>query len=574
MPPNVDGLSDLASGREALLAGDAAAAADAFARAVSAYPADPEARYGLASACMLLGDGARAHQALGDARLMHALGEMRALGVDLQRLKGDGAYADQVAGQLYGQGLATLASTAWGMAIAADHVDAQLLAGYALALQHQGRAEEASDIFRIAATNFGGPALQQFVVYAQLFCEDGEARFAEEARRWSQTYPAPPPAPHANPPLAGRPLRIGFVAPTFAKSQLRQFVTPIFEALDPKASEVILYPADAATETDWPSWIRVHPIGRLDDAAAAALIRDDRIDVLNDCWGHTAGSRLGVFALKPAPVQAAWINFFQTTGLPQMDYVLHAATDGPADFDGHFTEALWPVGPVFTPFRPSAGRLPPAPTPARAAGRITFGSFNHPAKLSPAAIAAWATVLRNRPGSRLLLKYRYFADPVLQRVTQTYFAAHGVAPQRIVFEGHSAGADYFESFRKVDLMLDTWPAPGSTTTLEALSNGLPLLAMVGPTPNVGGVYARTILNAVGLGELVTDTPEAFVARALALTEDLDELDRLRATVRPNFDRSPICDEAGFARGLEQAYARMFERWRGAQGAPRALEGAA
>jgi predicted O-linked N-acetylglucosamine transferase (SPINDLY family) len=260
-------------------------------------------------------------------------------------------------------------------------------------------------------------------------------------------------------------------------------------------------------------------------------------------------------------VQAAWINFFQTTGLPQMDYVFHAASDDPPDFAGLFTEELWPLGPVFTPFRPATGRLPPAPTPARATNQITFGSFNHPAKLSPAAMATWADLLRSKPDSRLLLKYRYFDDPVLQRAVQTQFAARGVARERLVFAGHSSGEAYFKAFQEVDLMLDSWPAPGSTTTLEALSNGVPVLAMVGEEPNVGGFYARTLLEAVGLADLVTTSPEAFVARALELTEDVDRLDSLRGRVRPGFEASAICDEAGFTRGLERAYGEMFERWR-------------
>jgi protein O-GlcNAc transferase len=201
---------------------------------------------------------------------------------------------------------------------------------------------------------------------------------------------------------------------------------------------------------------------------------------------------------------------------------------------------------------------------------ITFGSFNHPAKLSFSAIGAWAAVLRCRPTSRLLLKYRYYADPVMQRSIQSLFGSHGVAPERLTFEGHGAGQDYYRAFQRVDLMLDCWPAPGSTTTLEALSNGVPVLAMVGDEPNVGGHYARTMLDAVGLADLVTTSPQAFVDRALELTEDIDALDRLRQRVRPGFDGSAFCDEAGFTRRLEQAYAEMFERWQASGGkAPKA-----
>lgn len=561
--------SNLEDGREALLQGEPEAAARLFATDVDADPRDHEARYWLASALMLLGDPAGADLALDDARTLHTLAIARTEGVDLNRLRADPDYANTVATRFYSSGLVVMASVVWGLAIASGRADGQTWASYALALQHQGRAEEASAVYRATAENFSSPAIHQFVVYAQLFCEDGERRHALEARAWADLYArVPRPTPHANKALGLRRLRVGYVAPSFAGSQLRQFITPILENHDPDKVAVVLYPADASSEIGWPAWIDIHPIGQLSDVDAAALIRQDRIDVLNDCWGHTAGSRLGVFARKPAPVQAGWINFFQTTGLPQMDYVLHAASNQAPDFEGFFTERLWSLGPVFTPFRPATERLPPAPTPALTEGRVTFGSFNHPAKLSMAALSVWAEVLRRKPDSRLLLKYRYFADPVLQRATQTQFAARGVAPERVVFAGRSSGQEYFEAFRTVDLMLDSWPAPGSTTTLEALSNGVPVLAMVGEQPNVGGFYARTILEAVGLADLATTSSEAFVAAALELTQDLDRLDILRAQVRPGFDASPICDEAGFTRGLESAYAQMFERWRAPASAKR------
>ncbi|MBS0332954.1 MAG: hypothetical protein JSS35_09320, partial [Proteobacteria bacterium] len=522
-----------------------------------------EARYWLASARMLLGDPEAADETLGDARTLQALAAIARRSVDLEKLRADPDFANGIAVSLYREGLVAQASVVWGMAIAAGRQDGQTFANWALSLQHQGRVEEASNIYRAAAEHFDSSVLRQLLVYSELFCDDGEKRHAREAAAWGAQFASlPAPAPHANPPLAGRKVRIGYVAPSFAGSQLRQFVTPVFEAHDFDAVEVVLYPVNATGEEGWPDAIRIKPIGHLSDADAAELIRADGIDVLNDCWGHTAGSRLGVFARKPAPVQVAWINFFQTTGLVAMDYVLHAAQPDAPSFPGQFTEDLWPVQPVFTPFRPAEGRLPPAPTPALAAGHVTFGSFNHPAKLSGAAISAWAEVMRAAPTTRLLLKYRYFDDAVLQRDFQTRFAARGVAPERIVFEGHSAGEDYFRSFQSVDLMLDAWPCPGSTTTLEALSNGVPVLAMAGDPPNVGGVYARTILREAGLAELAAPTPEAFVERAVALAGDVPALDALRARVRPAFEAIAICDGPTFTRGLERAYAQMFARWAG------------
>ena len=552
-------LSDLSSGRAALLAGDPRGAIVILEGVVAAAPAEVEPRYWLASAKLTAGD-LQANAAMDDARTLHALVLAQSMGADTNRCQRDPAYASDIASHFYARGLVAISGVVRRMALSAGGIDANGLLSYGLALQHQGRAEEACQIFRMAAQDFPSPSVHQFLIYPQMFCEDADARHFAAAREWAQAYaPGAPAPPHANPSLEGRKLRIGYVAPRFAVSQLRQFMAPLLENHDPAAVSVTLYPTDADSERGWPSWIDVHPLGQLDDAQAAALIRRDAIDVLADCWGHTSGSRLPVFARRPAPVQVAWINFIQTTGLEQMDYVLHAdGGEASAAMAANFTEQIWSIGPVFNAFRPASGRLPPTQTPALRTGQMTFGSFNHPAKLSGATLDAWAAALRATPTSRLVLKYSYFADPVLQRVTQARFAARGVAPERIAFTGHSTGEAYFQSFQEIDLMLDAWPAPGSTTTLDALSNGVPVLTKL--TPRGCGNYVRAIVEACGLPELVATSAEDFVARAVSLASDHGRLDALRSRVRPGFEGGACCDEAGFTRRAEAAFGQMFDLW--------------
>jgi predicted O-linked N-acetylglucosamine transferase (SPINDLY family) len=164
------------------------------------------------------------------------------------------------------------------------------------------------------------------------------------------------------------------------------------------------------------------------DPDVVARIRADKIDILVDVWGHTAGSRLPVFAYRPAPIQVAWINFVQTTGLACMDYILHADSMEIAGDEAYFTEEIWRVGPIMVPFRPASEQPDSVPTPALRNGYVTYGSFNNPAKLSEISVAAWALILRARPADRLILKYSYFQDPVLQRATRARFAAYGAQP--------------------------------------------------------------------------------------------------------------------------------------------------
>lgn len=565
--------AELQVGRDAQLAGDPWTAVEIFEDLAARAPANHEVRYWLASAKLTAGDPNGAARAMEDARILHALPLVGTLGGDPARCRTDGLHAAKMASQLYDRHLVAISGVVRALALTAGAMEVEGLLDYALALQHQGRTDEAAEVFRMAGEKLPAPPISQFLMFASLFCEDGEARFTAEARIWAERFASPRPvAPFRNRPAAGRRLRIGYVAPTFAKSQLRQYMTPLLESHDPEAVEVFLYPANAATDANWPSWIKVQAIGDMHDTKVEELIRRDGIDVLADCWGHTVGSRLSVFARRPAPVQVSWINSAHTTGLNQIDYMLHADSEH-VHPEGRFSEEIWRIGPVFTAFRPAEGRLPPVDTPALASAPLTFGSFNQPAKLNDWVVDAWAGVLRAAPESRLFLKYAYYQDPVLQRVTQARFAARGVAPERLVFESHTTGEDYFKAFRRVDLMLDAWPFAGSTTTLDALSNGVPVLTMADPGSH-GGDYARSILMGCDLPELVTDSPEAFVERALELTDDLDQLNALRARVRPSFEAGRFRDEVGFTRRVERAFGEMFGRWEAAQaGSGRPASGA-
>ena len=259
----------------------------------------------LASALAAGGDGSSAPApALEEARLLQwpAARAAKSMEADLPRLERDADYAAAVATQFYTAHHVVAASVIWGRAVLAGHRSSTGLLTYALSLQHQGRADEAIRVFRAAAECFPSAAAAQFQVYPQLFCENGDKRHFSAAREWSRRYaPGPPAVPHANPDRRGRKLHIGYVAPWFANCQLAQFMAPLLENHDPSAVDITLYPTDAVSETSWPSWIRARSLGGLDDAQAAAQIRRDGVDVLADCWGHSAGSRLPVFGPPSSP---------------------------------------------------------------------------------------------------------------------------------------------------------------------------------------------------------------------------------------------------------------------------------
>lgn len=519
---------------------------------------DSRLNYTLAAALGACGETAAQREVLQDACTFHALEVIRDSNGDLEKFVSDPDYAIQIGTACYSKALMGPASAAFAQAALKPGATLGTMLSWGLSLQHQGRIDEAMNAFTHAVKAHPGAMAHSFLLYATFFCDDGVRRHAEEVREWARLY-APPYVPGAHPfadtRAPGRKLRIGYVAPSFTGNQLRQFILPVLENHDFEKVEVYLYAESAAKEAAAPA-TAMRSIGHLSDATAAAVIRKDGIDVLVDLWGHTSGGRLQVFALKPAPVQAAWINYIQSTGLKAMDYVIHSeGVKAPGD-EAYFVEKIWSVGPVTTPFRPHE-RLAITPTPALRNGYVTFGSFNHPARLNDQTVAAWARILKGRAGSRLLLKYKFFADPVLQATTRSRFQAHGVDPGRIDFAGHTSGDDYLKAFGEIDLALDPSPCPGGTTSSDAVSNGVPLITLKGPT-----FYSRVgLLRLVplGLSDLVAESWDDYVAKAVALTGDLPALNDLRASMRGRFDASPMRDEVGFTRRLEDAFAQMYAR---------------
>lgn len=550
-----------ADGRASLFAGDPASAAKAFRAAAQAEPADYEARYWLYSALVAANDWNSAAPALEEARALHGVAALRALNVDMARFQTDKAYCAEVGLRAYAMKLMGPASVALGRSLDFDKLDPQLMIAYGLSLQHQGRLREAMEVFKAAAEIFANPVIHEFRLHPVFIAQCGPGRMAEEARKWGDLYAAPmapQAATFANSRNTDRPLRVGYVGPSFTRNQVTQFLLPVLEAHDPEAVDLHLYSPDPAAEGPLPATCKLRNIGGLTNEQVAAMVRDDQIDILIDTWGHTAGSRLPAFALRPAPVQVAWINFLQSTGLTCMDYVFHCDGMAVPGTEAFFTEEIWSLGESMSPSRPAADRPDPAPTPALKNGFVTFGSFNNPAKLDEMTVAAWARILRARPDAKLVLKYSYFSDPVLQRATQARLAAYGARPDQLEFRGESKGLDYLLEFRDIDLALDPSPAIGGTTTHDALGNGVPVLSNTGD--NYYSRSAACTVLPLGIPELVADGWDQYVQRALDLTADFEALDRLRSRIRPAFEASCYRDEAGFARIVEDAFRQMFARW--------------
>jgi predicted O-linked N-acetylglucosamine transferase (SPINDLY family) len=438
-----------------------------------------------------------------------------------------------------------------------------LRAKLGLAFQHQGRIDEAVAALESGLRHWPDSENHSYLHYARAFQRATPDAMLQEGLRWAAIHATAPQM--ARPPVLYRPdgrLRIGYYAPLFNQHQLSKFIQPVLEHHDKSRFSIVCYsgaPAGDATAKSIKAGADLwREVDGLEDDAFAKLVVDDRIDILVDLWGHTSGSRLPMFARKPAPIQLSWINYIETTGLTQFDYVLHA--------DGHdlpgaqelYSETILPIGPIVAPYRPSHDIPAPSDTPMLASGVMTFGCFGHPAKITIDVIAAWASMLAAVPKSRLVLRSAYFEDPTLQRTIWAQFAAFGIAAARIVFPPFATGRDFLLSYHAVDLILDPFPYQGLTTTLDAIFAGVPVLTWEGG--HMHDRIASVSLRACGLDELVCESREAYVLTAIELANDPQHLNALRAKVRPGFNASPYRDEAGFTRRYEAALEAMADAY--------------
>jgi predicted O-linked N-acetylglucosamine transferase (SPINDLY family) len=557
-PAPSDPAEVLRAATEALIAGQGALAAELTGRLMAGHDSDPDVLYTRAAALLACGDEAGGLAGLERACGVQSLQAMQSSGVDLLRLINDPRYALAMGRRLYNafqMGPAILA-------LSAAVTDPETAASGAMfvmaqALHYQGRVEQAYDAFRNCYAMNPSASMGSFALYSLFFVKDGPRRQAEAAREWSRLWAEPLASARRSFPAprhADRRLRIGYVGPSFSRNQARHFLVPLLDHHDPGQFEVFCYVEDEAQEIPRED-VRFRSIKLASDDATADMIRADAIDVLVDCHGHCARGRPTVFARKPAPVQVSWLNYIHTTGMTAMDYVIHSDDMG-AD-TRQFVEHVHEIGPILAPFRPDPAALT-SPLPARSKGYLTFGCFNHPAKISDQTVAAWARVLKATPGSRLKLKYSCYADAVLRAETSTRFLAHGVAPSRLDYEGHTTGEAYEQAFAGIDIALDPSPCPGGTTTMDALSRGVPVLTLKGDD-----FYARVGVQsqlALGLPGQIAESWDDYVAKAAALAADLDALEALRAEIRPRLDASLYRDEVGFTRRMERAYREMFAPW--------------
>ncbi len=382
----------------------------------------------------------------------------------------------------------------------------------------------------------------------------------QEHLRWGQLFsrtPEPAACLNLNP---QRPLRIGYVSSDFRSHSVAFFLEPLLQGHDRERVEVFGY-----GNVTCPDEVTTRLIGQCDhyrdiqatsDEQAADLIRLDRIDILVDLGGHFRGHRLGIFALKPAPIQVTYLGYPDTTGLAQIDYrLIDPWADGP-EANAYYSEKLWRLEEGFLCYRPPEDAPEVGPLPAWDAGGVTFGCFNHNAKITDQVIQLWARILHKVTGSRLLMKFATGSEPTVKERYLLAFEKLGISPNRIEVMGWQPVGRHWNLYGRVDIALDTYPYHGTTTTCEALWMGVPVISLVGQ--HHASRVGWSLLNRLGLERCAAHEPQEYVAKAVSLAGQLETLAKLRAHLRVRMAASGLCRAGDFCRGLERAYRAMWQ----------------
>ncbi|VWD36492.1 tetratricopeptide repeat protein [Burkholderia contaminans] len=360
----------------------------------------------------------------------------------------------------------------------------------------------------------------------------------------------------------GRPLRVGFVSGDLRLHPVGIFLESVLAHLERTRIDLRVYVTtdeeDAITAKLKPHASNWRSIAALGPEAAARMIHDDEIDVLVDLAGHTQSSGLAVFGWKPAPVQASWLGFFASTGCDAIDYFIGDRYTLPDAEAHHFVEQPWRLPDSFLCFTPPACDVEVGPLPMAARGHPTFGCFGQLVKIGDDVVRAWSRILHTLPDARLLLKAHELGREGVRDATVARFARHGIGADRLILEGGSPRAEYFDAYNRIDVALSPFPYPGGTTTAEALWMGVPVLGMKGS--RFVTHICESVLHAAGMGEWVADGEDAYVAKAIAAVRDRERLATLRAGLRAQLLASPLCDARRFAAHLEAAFIGMWQRY--------------
>lgn len=357
-----------------------------------------------------------------------------------------------------------------------------------------------------------------------------------------------------------RRLKVGYVSPDFRSHVITKYFRPVLQNHDATQFETFCY-AELGTPDETTENLRsISDQWRfttgLSDEQVARQILADEIDIVIELAGHTGGNRVRALAYRPAPVQVTWLGYPNTTGLDAIDYRITCEIQNPLDEPTYHTEQLFRMPHSSYCIEPATNLPAVSDSPSQTNGHITFGSLHRPDKLSRATLDLWAGVLHAIPTAQFIAFNTRFTDQSMAVLIKG-LSERGIDSDRVHVEREVLGEHYLQVYEKIDIALDVTPWAGGTTTIEALSMGVPVIGFCGNRRSSRSTAA--MLSSIGEPSLVADSIEQFAVVAKGLANDPKRLQYLRKTLR-NRVETTLMNAPKFTAEFETALRTLWQRW--------------
>lgn len=386
----------------------------------------------------------------------------------------------------------------------------------------------------------------------------------EIARAWSEQYRVPPQEKlHAltwkRQAVHRDRIRVGYLSSDYKNHATAYLISELIERHDRSRFEIIGYstgPDDKSPSRDRlvKAFDKFIDLRNTSDRSAARIIYDDQLDILVDLKGHTQDARTQILAWRPCGIQVNYLGYPGTMGAEFIDYIIGDSVVIPAEHCAYYSEKV-----AYLPgsYQPNDSKRSISKTPDRAecglpAEGFVFCCFNDSYKLTPTFFDIWMRLLLAVPGSVLWL---IDANPQAKANLRNEAAYRGVDPDRLVFAPKIGVSDHLARHRLADLFLDTLPVNAHTTASDALWAELPVVTCLGD--EFHGRVAASLLNAIGMEELITNSLEEYEALALKLATDTEELSRIKQGLIRNRLTTPLFDIVTYTKNLERLYLDMI-----------------
>jgi protein O-GlcNAc transferase len=396
------------------------------------------------------------------------------------------------------------------------------------------------------------------------------AEIFAEHQRFGRVHTPPSLATRSfpNAPEPGRRLRIGYLSPDIRRHSVAFFLEPLLDYRDRDRFEVYGYAAmktvDEVTTRLRGKFDQYRSVFDMPNPVLAQLMKADQIDILIDLAGHAGSPHAPALGYKPAPVLVTYLGYPDTTGIETVDYRISDWISDPSGAEASNTEQLVRLPDGFLCFRPPGDLPAVGAPPSTTKGYVTFGSYNREFKVSRKALDLWCRILLAVPGSRLIMKSVASGDPATRERQLGDFERRGVDRDRVQLVGFvPEQKDHLAAYREIDIALDTYPYHGTTTTLDSLLMGVPVVTLSGY--NHASRVGASLLSQAGLQAFIAYSEDEYVAKAVALAGNPAQLAALHGSLRQRLLASTLCDGPGFVRKYEFALRGMWLNWCRTQG---------